>query len=399
MTTSAIDSSVLIVGASAAGIAVAEGLRRRGHSGPLTLLDNEQHTPYDRPPLSKQYLSGHWDLEQVMLRPQRSLDGLGAVFRLGHSASGLDVARRTVSVGNEAIAADNIVIATGVRARQLPLQHDLLGVHVLRSLDDARELRESLRSKVPTLVVGNGVLGSEIAAATVASGSATTLVGPEPTPMLAQLGSVGSALLSSRHEDAGVVLRGESRVRSLLQDRSSVAGAVLDDGTQLQAGRVIVTIGSTPNTEWLSDSGLDVSDGVLCDGLCRAAPGIWAVGDVARWRHEGLGRDLRLENRTNATEQAAAVTRNILDADAAAPYVPVPYFWSDQYGTKIQAYGFPGDADDSAVIEGSIEEGRFVALATRAGQPVGVLGWGMPKQARLASALLTDRFAGQAAVI
>jgi NADPH-dependent 2,4-dienoyl-CoA reductase/sulfur reductase-like enzyme len=142
-----------------------------------------------------------------------------------------------------------------------------------------------------------------------------------------------------------------------------------------------VAFGSAPATDWLQDSGLVLGNGIVCDSRCRAAEGIYAVGDVARWHHETLGRLLRLENRTNATEQAIAVASNILGADTA--YTPVPYFWTDQFDAKIHVHGFAGPDAEVSVVEGSTAERRFVARYHRDGELVGVLGWNMPKQARL----------------
>lgn len=209
--------------------------------------------------------------------------------------------------------------------------------------------------------------------------------------MLRQLGPLASTLLAERHAATGVRLIGDARVQALTGDGGRTTGALLADGRELGARLVIVAIGSTPAVEWLDGTGLDVSDGVLCDATCRADAGIWAVGDVARWFHAGVGRRIRLENRSNATEQAAAVARNVLGADT--PYTPVPYAWTDQHGVRIQTYGFPGDGTETEVVEGSVGSGRFVAVARRAGSPVGVVGWGMPKQARLHSSALAGLFA------
>lgn len=388
----ALDRSVLVVGASASGIAVAEGLRRSGHTGTVTLLDGERHRPYDRPPLSKQFLTGGRTVDRIALRPAEAISSLDVTLRQGEHAAHLDVGNRAVTTSEGAVVrADEIVLATGVQPRTLPTETDLAGVYVLRTLDDARALQQRLGTTAPVLVVGNGVLGSELAASIRSTGNPTTLVGSATHPMRAQLGGSGSKLLADMHDTAGVQLVGNARVRRLVGEYGAVTGVMLEDGRVLRAGIVVVAVGSVPATGWLVDSGLDISDGVLCDAMCRAADGIWAAGDVARWYHPGLARHLRLENRTNATEQGLTVARNIVGVPG--PYAPVPYFWSDQYGVKIQAYGFPGMGDAEAVVDGSRDDRRFVAISTREGTPVGVLGWGMPKQARLHSRVFAELFA------
>ncbi|MCZ9882838.1 NAD(P)/FAD-dependent oxidoreductase [Arthrobacter sp. B2a2-09] len=381
------DQHVLVVGASAAGLATAEALRRNGHRGRLTLLDAEPHLPYDRPPLSKQLLSGEWTADRVILRDQKMLDSLDAEFLLGESATSLHVSTRTVTTGSgQEVSADAIVLATGLRARHLPTALGTgdrgapAGIHVLRTLDDAHRLKEALASTARLVVVGNGVLGCEIAATARQLGVKVTLVGAAEAPMAPQLGALGSRLLAGLHSTHGVQLLGERRVAAVQHSGGRVSGVELTSGEVLPADTVVVAIGSEPVTGWLAGSGLELDDGIVCDTFCRAADGVWAVGDVARWHHAGLGEPVRLENRTNATEQAIAVARDILGK--GEPYAPVPYFWTDQYGVRIQVHGLiPGSAQ-LEVTDGDPADGRFVAVAIDDGRMVGVLGWAMPKQTR-----------------
>lgn len=384
------DRSVLVVGASAGGLATAEALRRLGHRGRLTFIESGVHLPYDRPPLSKQFLSGEWERERVALRDDTVLAQLEAQFVLGERAVALETVTRTVETDMwRSFTADAVVIATGVDARWLPGAQDLFGVHTLRSLDDAVALRGRLEQRGPLVVVGNGVLGSEIAATAAQRGIDTTLVGSSATPMAGSLGHVGSAVLARRHQEAGVRLIGGKRVRALRGRSGRVRTVELSDGTELDAATVVIAVGSEPQTSWLVDSGLTIDDGVVCDEYCRAGEGIWAVGDVARWQHIGLDQRLRLENRTNAAEQGLAVARDILGE--GAPYTPLPYFWSDQYEQRIQVYGSMADADHVSLVDGSLEDGRFVLEGSKDGEPIGVLGWAMPKQARLRTRPLLDR--------
>lgn len=387
-------ASVLVVGASAAGLATAEALRRKGFDGRLTLLGAEPHLPYDRPPLSKQVLSGAWEPARAQLRPDAMLSSLDAEFALGEAATGLDAANRAVTTENgRVLAADAIVIATGIRARTLPGAAGLGGVHVLRTIEDALRLKGELAQAKRLVVVGDGVLGAEIAATATGLGPDVTLVGPQAAPMELQLGPGVAKHLAEMHTERGVRLRpGVGVGVAGLEERDGrVTGVRLDSGEVLPADAVVVSIGSIPVTEWLTGSGLRIDNGIVCDANCLAAEGIWAVGDVARWHHAGLGRDLRLENRTNATEQAAAVAANILGADL--PYKPVPYFWTDQFDAKIQVYGLPSVDGELDVLEGDPAARRFVAAYRTEGRITGVVGWSMPKQARQHRQSLVESFA------
>ncbi|MEU5718010.1 FAD-dependent oxidoreductase [Streptomyces sp. NPDC020403] len=382
--------SVLVVGASTAGLATAEALRRKGYRGTLTVLGAEPHPLYDRPPLSKQVLSGTWPPERTRLRPQRALDALDAEFLLGDPAASLDATTRTVtSAAGHTLAADAVVLATGIHPRPLPGSDGLHGVHVLRSLKHAADLRADLLTAASAVVVGDGVLGAEIAATARALGVTVTLVGPQPTLMASQLGPRVAALLGELHAEHGVRLVPDTAVDALTGQHGRVQGVRLATGEVVPADVVVVAVGSVPMTEWLEGSGLELDDGVLCDSRCRAsAPGVYAAGDVARWHHEQLGTSLRLENRTNATEQAGIVAGNLLGEDR--PYTPVPYFWTDQYDARIQVHGIPGADADVEIVEGSEADRRFVALYRRGGRPTAVLGWNMPKQTRLRRQAVVD---------
>lgn len=388
--------SVLIVGASAAGLCTAEALRRGGYQGKITLLGEEAHAPYDRPPLSKQILSGAWQPAQAALRAEPALVALNAEFVLGDAAAELDVAARAVrTVSGRRYQADAVVIATGARARQLPGQQGLAGVHVLRSLDHTLALRADLLAAQRVVVVGEGVLGSEIAATARTLGLEVTLAGPLAAPMAAQIGPLASGLLAQVHQERGVQLRLGGVIAGLTSAAGRATGVRLAGGEALPAEVVVVTIGAAPATDWLAGSTLLVDNGVVCDAHCKAADGIYAVGDVARWHHQQLGRLARFENRTNAAEQAEAVAADILGR--AAPYVPVPYFWTDQFDVKIQVFGLIGADAEVEIVEGDLSARRFVARYTRAGVVTGVLGWNMPKQVRqhrqaVAEAMDASRF-------
>jgi NADPH-dependent 2,4-dienoyl-CoA reductase/sulfur reductase-like enzyme len=225
------------------------------------------------------------------------------------------------------------------------------------------------------------VLGAEVATTARTLGLEVTLTGPRHAPMAGSLGPLVANLLAELHAEHGVRLRMGTQVAALAGRDGTVTGVRLGDGEVLPADVVVVAIGAEPATEWLDGSGLPLDDGLVCDSRCRAAEGVYAVGDVARWHHEELGRLIRLDNRTNAAEQAAAVAANILGADR--PYSPIPYFWTDQFTAKIHTHGTPTADADVAVVDGDLAGRRFVARYSRAGRVTGVVGWNMPKQTRL----------------
>ncbi|KIZ17342.1 NAD(P)/FAD-dependent oxidoreductase [Streptomyces natalensis] len=408
-----------VVGASAAGLAAAEALRRLGWRGPLTLIGDEPHLPYDRPPLSKQLLHGAWEPERLLLRSKDQLAALALDLRLGTRATGLDAATRTLTLDNgETLPCAGVIIATGVAARTLPGAEGLTGVHTLRTLDDALALRARLTGTGHRLViVGNGVLGCEAAAVARELGHDVTLVGVEPIPMAAAVGTEIGELLAEEHRAHGVTLR-TAAVAGFDTSGGAVTGVRLAEGeadareregTRLPADTVLLAIGSTPAVGWLGDDpALDTTDGLRCDAYCAAAPGIYAAGDVARWEHPVHGRPVRFEHRMNASEQGMAAARNLLaelaaeEGDQSAfadafegapperrPFAPVPYFWSDQYAVKLQAYGLTAGADriETTVLDRAGR--RAVALYGRDGHAVGVLAAGLPpRQVRGLRALI-----------
>ncbi|MGW0945563.1 NAD(P)/FAD-dependent oxidoreductase [Streptomyces sp. NPDC002623] len=364
---------IVVVGASAAGLAAVETLRREGHTGPLTLIGDEPHLPYDRPPLSKQVLASEWEEHRLELRPAGDLAALDLDLRLGVAATGLDVAGHGVRLadGTE-VSYDGLIIATGVRPRRLPGE----GAHVLRTLEDALTLRERLTPGRRLVVVGAGFLGAEAAAVAWRLGAEVTLLEPAAVPLAHAVGEQVGRVLSRAHLDRGVNLRCGVTVTEVTED-----GVRLGDGEIVEADEVLVAIGSTPNTDWLAGSGLAVGDGVVCDEYCEAARNIYAAGDVARWHNPLFGTSMRIEHRTNAAEQGMAAARNLLAPDARKPFAPVPYFWSDQYDMKIQAYGFLRGHDEVAVVEGDLAERRFVAVYRTGDRVSGALAVGMPPKA------------------
>jgi len=364
---------VLVVGASAAGLAAAETLRREGFEGEVTLVGAEPHPPYDRPPLSKQILAGEWEPERLALRADEHLADLCLDLRLGATATGLDVGAREVRLADgRSVGFDALVIATGVRPRRLPGE----GAHVLRTLGDALALRNNIGAGKRLVVVGAGFLGAEAAAVARGLGAEVTVLEPAPVPLAHAVGAEVGAVLAQAHLDHGVDLRTGVSVTSVARGGVQLAG-----GELIAADEVLVAIGSLPNTEWLEDSALTIDNGVVCDEYCAAAPGVYAAGDVARWHNPLFGESMRIEHRTNAAEQGMAAARNLLSQGAPKPFAPVPYFWSDQYDMKIQAFGYLRGHEEIAVVEGSLAERRFLAAYRTGDRVAGVLGVGVSPKA------------------
>jgi NADPH-dependent 2,4-dienoyl-CoA reductase/sulfur reductase-like enzyme len=367
---------VVVVGASAAGLTTVETLRSDGFDGELTLIGAERHLPYDRPPLSKAVLRGDREGSELALLPADRWQRLELDLRLGVAATGLDTGRRTVSLADgEAVAYDRLVIATGARPRRLPPSLGAQGVHLFRTVDDAERLRERARSARRMVIIGAGFLGTEIAASLTEQGVPVVLVDPGPGP-LAVLGPELSAMIADLHRDHGVDLRCGVGVTSL-ESHSDGRVARLSDGSTVTTDCVVAAIGAEPVTDWLAGSGLDLADGVVCDDRLRAAPDVYAAGDVAAWPDPDGGRMLRIEHRMNATEQAIRVARNLLGADE--PFAPTPYFWTDQYDLKLQSYGIFRPEDPRQVVQGSLADRRFVMLVRRGDRIAGAIGCGMPR--------------------
>jgi NADPH-dependent 2,4-dienoyl-CoA reductase/sulfur reductase-like enzyme len=370
---------VVIVGASAAGLSTAEALRRAGHQGSVTLIGDEPHLPYDRPPLSKQLLKGEWQPERMFLRPSADIDALGLDLRLGLAATGLDLAEQTVELADGTrVAYDHLVVATGVRPRRLPGNEDVAGVHVLRTLDDGLALRARLGPGRRLVIVGGGFVGAEVAATARELGAEVTLLEAGPVPLALAIGAEAGQFLAQVHRDHGVQVHTDAVVQEVLSAQGEVTGVRLADGTILAADDVLVAIGSLPNTGWLEGSGLNVLNGLVCDEYSAAGPDVYGVGDVARWHNPLFGTTMRVEHRTNAGEQALAAARNLLSPDRRRPFAPVPYFWSDQYETRIQAYGHLHGYDEAVVV--AIDDAaRRLLVAYRGGDRLtGVLAAGLP---------------------
>jgi len=381
---------VVIVGASVAGLTAAETLREEGFAGELVLVNGELHAGYDRPPLSKAVLNGRMPPSEVALRPAEFYLEHRIDHRVGVRAEALDLRDRTVLIDTgERLGFDGLIVATGLRARPLPGQSALGGLHMLRTLDDAQQLRADLLASSRVVVVGAGFLGSEVAATARELGRDVTIVDPLGLPMLRQLGRDVAPGVLQAHRSRGVDLRLQRVVRSFHEKDGRVTGVTLDDDEPIEAQVVVVAIGSIPNTEWLQGSGLMLDDGVVCDEFCRAGEGVYAAGDVARWQHPRLGTSLRIEHRMHAAEQGIAAARNLLGA--GVPFDPLPYFWTDFYDVKVQVFGRIDPDDEMTLLSGDLEGRSFTAAYVCDGSITAVLGWNAPRQVRRLNPLVGQR--------
>ena len=382
MTSSGADlRRVVVVGASLAGLSAIEALRQEGFEGELVAVGAEPALPYDRPPLSKQVLQGSWDGEQTALRDTAAYEALQVDWLLGRRATSLDVeARRVILDRDEPVSFDGLVIATGATPRTLPGMPPLDGIHTLRTLEDSLALRKELEGGPRVCVVGGGFIGAEVAASCRIRGLEVTILEALPAPLARAFPAEMAAACAALHRDHGVDVRVNASVAGF-EGSERVEQVKLADGTVVQADVVVVGIGVAPETGWLESSGLRLANGVLCDETCAtAASGVVAAGDIARWPNPLFGEEMRVEHWSNAVEQGAAAGKRLLAGPGEAkPFAPVPYFWSDQYDTKIQFVGRCTAEDELAVVDGSVEEGRFVAIFGRAGRLVGALAFNRPR--------------------
>lgn len=371
--------TLAIVGASLAGLSAARAARAQGFAGRLVIIGDEHHRPYDRPPLSKDFLLGSITAEDLFLESDD--DGLHAEWILGGGAVGLDAATRTIRLKDgQTVTADGIVIATGARARQLPDLAGMTNVFSLRTMADAQGLAPRLVPGARIAVVGAGFIGAEVASAAASRGMEVTMINNTAVPFTAQLGQDMGAVVAKLHAANGVDLISGTGVEEFYSDESNVTGIRLSDGRQLATDVVVVGIGAEPNIEWLEGSGVQLGGGVLCDAMGRTnAPGIVAVGDCAAWFDDAVGTHRRIEHWTGALERAALAVQALLDKDAPQQPLKPPYFWSDQHGVKIQFAGHSTGHDRLEIEAGDTEDHSFLAVYYRGNTPVAVLGMNQPR--------------------
>jgi 3-phenylpropionate/trans-cinnamate dioxygenase ferredoxin reductase subunit len=381
------------VGAGVAGWRLVESLRREGYEGALTLVGDEQHVPYDRPPLSKQILSGKWNLEKATLATAEKLEASAITLRLGTRATSLDVSNTTVAFSDgSALKATHVALATGSLAR--PLSFPSSGaLETLRNYDDVTRLDAELRGLAPesvVVIIGGGFVGAEAATSIKARGLTPVVLEVAPRPLIGALGATVSAWLDSIGSDFGIDLRVNQQLRDV---RRTEHGYVVDfeNGSSLEAGVVLAAVGSSLDLSWLEGAGLTLDGGVVVDDNLQAAANVAAIGDVARFVvSSALGEELaRIEHWEVATEHAAQLARYWVNGEHATA-VTIPYFWSDQYGKKIQMLGHPRPSDDVVMVEGSRQMGKWLALYSRDGYVTGAVSLSQPRGLALSKKLLEE---------
>jgi NADPH-dependent 2,4-dienoyl-CoA reductase/sulfur reductase-like enzyme len=382
---------VVVVGAGLSGWRFIEALRREGFDGALTLIGDERDAPYDRPPLSKNVLVGKWDLDKATLATAELLEKANVTLRLGTSASSLDVAGTTVHMDDgTSVSGSRVVIATGTRARRLAFGADEK-VHVIRRLDDIRRLNSDLATLVPDAtiaIIGGGFIGAETATALHTRGFRPVVLEAASRPLLGVLGEQVSTWLFDLAKNADIELRVNQQVKDVIEIDAGLR-VVFDDETGLDVGAVVEGVGVMTNVEWLASSGLAIDNGVLVDEHFMAAEGVAAIGDVARfaWLSSTGNERVRIEHWEVANGHASALAKHWTTGEEPSEWM-VPYFWSDQYGKKIQLLGHPRDSDDVARVSGSDEELKWVALYSRDGVVTGVVTLSNPRGLMLSKPLL-----------
>ncbi|MEU9169206.1 FAD-dependent oxidoreductase [Streptomyces sp. NPDC048420] len=393
------DRTLVVVGASLAGLRAVEAVRGDGWTGPVVLIGAEEHLPYDRPPLSKGYLSAAECPDPTYRDEDRLTRELGVELVLGTPASALDLDARTVTVGERDVGYDALVLATGSYARTLPGTDGLAGVFTVRTLDDARLLRGALRAGSPKVtVVGGGFIGSELASAGRALGLDVTMVERGPTLLASAVGPSAGQALTRLHERHGTRVLTGVRVEEVLGDRR-VRAVRLSDGSEIETDILIAGIGAVPATAWLEGSGLSLDDGVLADATLAAAPHVHVAGDLARWPNplfdDVLDGPMRLQHWTTAAEQGARAARNAVDPAGARPFETVPYFWSDWYASRIQFAGIPTAGDHEVHVElvagDHADGGPFTALYRANDRLIGALALDMRAEVMKYRRLIAQR--------
>jgi 3-phenylpropionate/trans-cinnamate dioxygenase ferredoxin reductase subunit len=351
----------VIVGASLAGGGAAATLRQEGFDGRVILIGAEPQPPYERPPLSKEYLRGESSFEQTLVQSSDFYGENGIETRFGVRASRVDPAKKVIELdGEEGVAYDKLLVATGGRNRRFPVPGlDLEGVYDLRTMADCERIRAEIGPGRKAVVVGMGFIGSEVAASLRQSGVNVVVVDRNKVPLRRVLGEEVGQVIEVIHRDHEATLIFEDTVAAF-EGADRVERVVTQGGRRIECDFVVVGLGVEPVTELLADTGAEIDNGIAVDEFCRTGvEGIYAAGDVANHYHPVFERRIRVEHWQNALNQGPAAARNMLGKDE--PYDDIPWFWSDQYDFNLQYTGFHTEWDE-VIVRGSMEERNFVAF-------------------------------------
>lgn len=388
-------SELIIVGASLAGLRFAEAARRAGYDGNLRMVGAEDHLPYDRPPMSKKVLTDPEWSGKLEYKDEDYYRGLEIDLILGSAANSLDPGGRTVTLDNGTrLGYERLVIATGSHARHLPETSHLDGVLTLRTQTDAFRLREAFAQGGEVVVIGSGFIGSEVAAAARARGLNVTIVEALSSPLVRIVEQEIGERLQRIHTDKGTKVLCGVGVDKIIGETKAQA-VQLTDGTVLPADFVVCGVGALPATDWLEGSGLEINNGVVANSRLEVGPNLYAVGDVVNWEHELYGSRMRIEHWTNASEQGMAAARNVFGT-TNAPYIGIPYFWSDWYDNRIQFVGIP--KGQPKVLEGGLDSERFIAAYRDNDRIVGAISLNWPSRIMRYRSLIATSGTWQAAL-
>lgn len=361
---------LVVAGGGVAGLRAIEALRKGGYDGSIDLVCGEDQLPYNRPPLSKEVLTGAKTPESTYFRSAEHFTDLDVSLHLGKRASMLDLSTRSLHVARRELAFDELIVCTGSRARQLPGE-PLSGVHALRTLEDSRAIRDAMQASARVVVLGGGIIGSEIASSARSRGLDVTMIEREPLPMVRAVGPVLAPYFVDLHRTNGVDVRCGVSI-SALEGSGRIEQVRLTTGERIACDLLVVGLGSVPNTDWLVGSALHLDDGLICDArLGAGAEGVFGAGDVVRWPNGRTDSTVRGEQWTSAVEQGRYVAQRILGRPDMAPFVSSHYFWTDIYGLRIQAVGRLAGAETH--VDGSLEDGDFIAYERRGDRLSGAL--------------------------
>lgn len=355
---------VIIVGGGLAGAKTAQALREHGYSGKLTLVAGEAHLPYERPPMSKDYLAGKSTLPDATVHPADWYTQNDVTLLTGTRVTDVDAAAHEVRLADgSTLGYDKLVLATGSVPRRLPLPGaDAEGVHTLRTVEDSDAIRAAFGPGHRLVIIGGGWIGLEVAAAARAADTDVTVIEALELPLLNVLGPEAAAVFADLHRTNGVDLRLSARLTAITTEGGRATGVQLEGGETIAADSVVIGVGVAPDLALAESAGLDIDNGVLVDATLRTSdPDIYAVGDIANHEHPVLGRRVRVEHWANALNQPAAAAASLLGDDTA--YSELPYFYSDQYDLGMEYIGHaPRGAYDRVLVRGNLEGREFVAF-------------------------------------
>jgi 3-phenylpropionate/trans-cinnamate dioxygenase ferredoxin reductase subunit len=380
---------VVIVGAGQAGAQVAQSLRQGGFEGPLRLIGDEPHPPYQRPPLSKKFLAGEIGAEGLWLRPPAFFETNNIDHIPATRVVAIDRGNKRLKLENgDTLSYGKLVLATGTNARRLNLEGaDKKGVVTLRSIADVDDIRERMNSCQRVAIIGAGYIGLEVAAVAKALGKAVSVIEAQDRPMKRVVSEAVSDYFTKLHRGQGIDLRLNTGIEAIVGD-DAVSGVKLSNGETVPAELVLVAVGAEPNDHLAEEAGLEVDNGILVDGSGQTSdPDIYAVGDCTRFYSSRYQRSVRMESVQNAIDQAKAAAQALLGQEV--DYDPLPWFWSDQYDIKLQIAGLSEGYDDTVVV-GAPDNNKFYVAYLNSGQLIAVDSINSPRSHMMARRVIGE---------